>query len=65
MSVLVSISSFRYFNDESHFTFSVLILFLHITADVIGTIVSISDLIPFTKYGKEKKRRNLIIEDIE
>ncbi|PWA68919.1 replication protein A 70 kDa DNA-binding subunit B [Artemisia annua] len=35
------------------------------SVDVIGTIVSISDLIPFTKYGKEKKRRNLIIEDVE
>ncbi|GKA86320.1 replication protein A 70 kDa DNA-binding subunit B, partial [Tanacetum coccineum] len=32
---------------------------------VIGTIVSISNLIPFESYGKEKKKRNVILQDVD
>nr|GEV86549.1 hypothetical protein [Tanacetum cinerariifolium] len=33
--------------------------------DVIGTIVSISDAIPFSNFGPDKIRRTLILEDVE
>ncbi|GJQ95071.1 hypothetical protein Tco_0006210 [Tanacetum coccineum] len=33
--------------------------------DVIGTIVSISNLIPFEFNGKEKNRRSVILQDVE
>ncbi|GJY36138.1 replication protein A 70 kDa DNA-binding subunit B [Tanacetum coccineum] len=33
--------------------------------DVIGTVVSIFDSIPFNNYGEDKVRRSLILEDVE
>ncbi|GJZ31445.1 replication protein A 70 kDa DNA-binding subunit B [Tanacetum coccineum] len=33
--------------------------------DVIGTIVSISNRIPFESYGKEKYRRTVILQDVD
>ncbi|GJV29135.1 replication protein A 70 kDa DNA-binding subunit B [Tanacetum coccineum] len=35
------------------------------TVDVIGIIVSISNLIPFEFNGKEKNRRTVILQDVE
>ncbi|GJX77588.1 replication protein A 70 kDa DNA-binding subunit B [Tanacetum coccineum] len=33
--------------------------------DVIGTVVSITDLIPFNNYGVDKIRRTLVLEDFD
>ncbi|GKA18671.1 replication protein A 70 kDa DNA-binding subunit B [Tanacetum coccineum] len=32
--------------------------------DVIGTVVSVSDAIPFNNYGKDQLRRTIILEDV-
>ncbi|GJX79437.1 replication protein A 70 kDa DNA-binding subunit B [Tanacetum coccineum] len=33
--------------------------------DVIGTVVSVSDAIPFNNYGKDQLRRTIILEDVQ
>ncbi|GJX55949.1 hypothetical protein Tco_0285846 [Tanacetum coccineum] len=32
--------------------------------NVIGTVVSVSDAIPFNNYGKDQLRRTIILEDV-
>nr|GEX24783.1 hypothetical protein [Tanacetum cinerariifolium] len=32
--------------------------------DVIGTVVYVSDAIPFNNYGKDQLRRTIILEDV-
>ena len=48
---------------DKHYILFVLIIYFY--ADVIGTIVSITDPQPFNNFGVDKIRRNVVLEDVE
>ncbi|GKE25038.1 hypothetical protein Tco_1436550, partial [Tanacetum coccineum] len=43
---------------------TVIVMKEQLPIDVIGTVVSVSDAIPFNNYGKDQLRRTIILEDV-